>query len=101
MTEAIIKSQAVTQLKADMFDLLYLKSKTTFKINFLTPYEVENFLHAIGFTKFEIDTNGWQWDYWITYKQTTGDVGLTLSGSGFAGDMEITLNDGGDEEEDE
>ena len=90
ITATNVKSQAVTQLKADMFDLPQTKK---FKIDFLTPDEVNNFLINIGFERTDFDSNGWQWDYWFNYKDKETGLKVMLEGSGYYGGMRLLLID--------
>ena len=49
------------------------------------PYKIVEILKELGFTNFsEIDTNGWDHDFWMINIQR-GDVTLTFSGSWYYG----------------
>ena len=47
-------------------------------------------LEILGWERTEFDTNGWQWDYWITMSK--GPVNIQISGCGYYGDsVELEL----------
>ena len=51
---------------------------------FLCPDDVCGYLTSIGFEEHpDIDTNGWEWDYWIHYEQDGKK--WTVSGCGYYG----------------
>ncbi len=46
------------------------------------PAQVEKHLESKGIdTEHEMDTNGWQWDFWFTYND--GDESYELAGDGY------------------
>lgn len=50
---------------------------------------VESILEELGFTwDNELDTNGWEVDYWATFKKD--DITLSVSGSMYYGHLSIT-----------
>lgn len=51
---------------------------------FTRPADVSNYIKSIGGEDLnDMDTNGWQWDYWMTFK--VDDKDYMLSGDGFYG----------------
>lgn len=57
----------------------------------VSPNEVVDYMKTIGYEDMGIESNGWQWDYWIEFNKE--DKSYTLSGSGYYGDMVLSEND--------
>lgn len=54
------------------------------------PLEVVNYiLKGLGFTLEEADTNGYQVDFWYTYKHPNKDQRFTLQGSLWYGKLKL------------
>ena len=54
-----------------------------------SPDDVNQYItKVLKGTRDEIDHNGWQWDYWITY--TIDNKKYTLAGSGYYGNMSFS-----------
>lgn len=49
--------------------------------NLISPHVIDEFLKELGYNRIDFDSNGWDWDFWITYQKD--DDKFTLSGSGF------------------
>jgi hypothetical protein len=49
----------------------------------IAPSKVTDYLKELGYEE-DLDFNGWQWDYWIYYRQK-GCKTLVLCGSGYYG----------------
>lgn len=49
--------------------------------------ELEYALWQLGFERVEVETNGWEWDWWRTYEKD--GKGYTLSGSGYLGHLKF------------
>lgn len=47
----------------------------------LSPKDVHEYLESIGLEQGDFDSNGWDWDFWMSY--TKGDEEFTFSGSGW------------------
>lgn len=76
-----------------------------FEVNFddwITPSLVDKFLtKEFEFPHFEIESNGWDWDFWLNYSYN--DKIYTFHGSGFYGRQSFSVNvdeDEGDINED-
>ena len=55
---------------------------TSFKTSALmSPDEADTILKEYGLEEGDLDTNGWDWDFWMTYYKD--DVKYCLSGSGW------------------
>jgi hypothetical protein len=61
------------------------------KLPLVTPNDVQEFMKSIGYEKNNIDTNGWQWDYWIDY--SNGGKVFTFSGSGYYGNQKFGVKE--------
>lgn len=62
------------------------------KIQCLCPSKIINILQNLGAdVSDEIETNGWQYDYWIKVKYK--DKKYCISGSGYYGSVEIAKSD--------
>ena len=60
-----------------------------FESDFLTPSYIDEFIMSkYGIRMDDIDSNGWQWDYWITYY--INNVRYMLCGSGFYGGLRFS-----------
>lgn len=51
--------------------------------NPIYPELVENYLKPIGWKRGDLDTNGWQYDWWLPF--TKGGKSFTAHGSGYYG----------------
>lgn len=49
--------------------------------NLISPDVVVDYLESIGFEDEDIDTNGWDWDFWINLSKEGKK--FVLSGSGY------------------
>jgi hypothetical protein len=60
-------------------------SAQIYEAKLMSPDHIYNYLLSLGFDtdEFEMETNGWQWDYWQEFK--FNDIHYQLSGSGFHG----------------
>lgn len=56
----------------------------------LSPFKAEKFLEELGYDRdnAEHDCNGWQWDFWTTYRCYDKSWNLILEGTGHT----FTLN---------
>lgn len=59
----------------------------------ITPEMVDEYMKSIGWERGDLETNGWQWDWWMNY--TKGDKMYTACGCGWDGDFHF------EEEEDD
>lgn len=55
----------------------------------LAPVQIENFLLTKGFTKIDLESNGWDVDFVITY--TKDDLVITHSGNWYYGSSTLKL----------
>ena len=60
------------------------------ELPYMPPGTIVAELEILGWERSEFDTNGWQWDYWITMSK--GPVNIQISGCGYYGDsVELEL----------
>ena len=57
-------------------ELQYVKSSVL-----LSPNDVHEYLESIDLEQGNFDSNGWDWDFWMSY--TKDGVTYTLAGSGW------------------
>ena len=57
----------------------------------ITPQMVEQHLKPLGWKRGDLDSNGWQYDWWLPF--TKGKKSFTASGSGFYGDFGFQKTD--------
>ena len=55
----------------------------------LNPYTLEKLLEELGYENNEMDTNGWQMDFWI-YFTKDGCKTLCLSGTGITFELKLS-----------
>lgn len=56
----------------------------------ISPSQLKNILEDdLGFEEVDFDTNGWQWDFWITMRKD--GVGYAISGTGMTFEMIFRL----------
>lgn len=48
----------------------------------ISPDEIDNYLRELGLVRLDIESNGWDWDFWVSYEDNN-DNKFTLSGSGW------------------
>lgn len=60
------------------------------QFDFLVPNAADEYIKALGGVRGDIDTNGWDWDFWVTY--TIDNKKYTLAGSGWSGKRWFVLN---------
>lgn len=66
-----------------------------FKSYGISPSMVDAYLKELGFTRDHMETNGWQWDYWIDYSK--GDQKYMVFGGGWDGKIQFSLAENSDE----
>lgn len=49
--------------------------------NLIVPDKADQVLKSLGFQWEDFDSNGWDWDFWVTYSKDGNKY--TLSGSGW------------------
>jgi len=54
----------------------------------VAPREIVQYLESLNFKQGEIESNGWDWDYWIPL--TKDDKEFMLSGSGYCGNQALS-----------
>jgi len=85
------KEQLLEDFKENL-NLLLTKQIEEFDASFLSPNDAVSYLEENGFKEYkELSTNGWDWDYWITYKDKKENKVL-ISGSGYYGTMTISFD---------
>lgn len=86
------------ELKKDLIEILkvFLKSSQPSikfdQISWGLMRESLNFLEYTKHPKSDFDTNGWEFDFWVTYNK--GELFLDISGSLHYGDILIQKSDG-------
>lgn len=56
----------------------------------VVPYRVWEYLEELGWEQTEIDDNGWELDFWITFEKE-GEPKLDLTGSGINGGLNFMI----------
>lgn len=79
-----IKEQLEANMKAGI-DAVLAGATKEFKAEFTPPSMVVDYMESIGWEKGELDTNGWQYDWWIQFGKE--DESFTASGCGWDGDF--------------
>lgn len=59
------------------------EEKQEIELDLCIPYDVKNYLKELGYEEKDVESNGWQYDYWIKYKKENKI--FTLAGSGYYG----------------
>jgi hypothetical protein len=54
----------------------------------LNPYTLGTLLENLGYKKMDIDTNGWEMDFWITYSKE-GFHDLVIAGTGINFELKL------------
>lgn len=57
----------------------------------VSPDEVDKYLTSLGFVQEDFDSNGWSWDFWMSYSKD--GIRYTLSGSGWYNTGLVFRND--------
>lgn len=58
----------------------------------LNPYTLGLLLEEFGYEKVDIDENGWQMDFWITFEKE-GYKTLTIEGTGITFEFKLYVRD--------
>ncbi len=81
MDEKEVKSFVKSNMVKNI-DSVVKGEKNSVKILYVRPNDVIEYLESLGHNiDKDIDTNGWQWDYWITF-DVEGNTYI-LSGDGY------------------
>lgn len=67
--------------KAQIKQVLEGEINTCTSDTLISPDVLVDYLKHLGLEKGDIDSNGWQWDFWIPFNTTTKEY--VLSGSGY------------------
>ena len=97
----LISEKFKTHLKVEILNVLCGRSDIL-KVDSLHPSFVIDFLKEIGIDidlGDDMDTNGWQWDYWIKFRYN--EKPYILSGSGYYGNLELKVDTDAENEEKE
>ncbi|WOL25048.1 hypothetical protein [Vibrio phage PG216] len=65
------------------------QSTQSFSVQEFTPCDVVNYLQEIGYEAHELETNGWQVDFWQDFSKD-GCKTLTFSGSWYFGQATLS-----------
>lgn len=64
--------------------------KKIYKAHNITPDMIDTFMEKLGWEKIDdFETNGWDYDWWLHYKNPEGDEKFTAFGSGYYGTFEF------------
>ena len=63
-------------------------SETVLELGYILPVSIQAALLALDYKRTNIDTNGWDIDFWVDFKK--GDEKLVLSGGWFYGKYKLT-----------
>lgn len=58
----------------------------------LSPYTLGTLLENLGYKKDDIDTNGWEWDFWIKYIKE-GSKSLCIFGTGITFELNLSYRE--------
>jgi hypothetical protein len=53
----------------------------------ISPSVIVEYFESLGFEKDDMDSNGWDYDFWIYMHK--GDEKITITGSGYYGNIEV------------
>lgn len=72
----------------------HLKQKKIDDINLdeLNPAKVEELLKELGYEQTDFDTNGWEMDFWITFKKP-GEPNIIVGGCGYTFTLKLYLEE--------
>lgn len=60
--------------------------------DYMPPAKIVSYLERMDFIESqEFDTNGWDYDWWLTYSK--GDLNLSFRGSGYYGRCSVWLGE--------
>jgi len=82
--------KAIELLKKEMvegIDSVISGKIKEFKSTNITPSMVVDYLDTFGWNTGELESNGWQYDWWITF--TKDNMSFTAFGSGYDGTFEF------------
>ena len=75
-------------IKLEVEEFLQNQNQRKLEFSNLAYHFIEEAIEALGYSdNDDLDTNGWQVDYWNTF--SNGDNHLSVSGSMYYGDMTI------------
>lgn len=77
------KELAIAEMKAGIDSVLSGKKEEFESQSNITPSMVEEYLQPLKWKRGELDTNGWQYDWWLPF--TKGKQSFTAHGSGYYG----------------
>lgn len=77
-----LAKQLDTAMKDGIDDVIDGK-REKLEVHNITPSMVEKYLEPLGWEKGELETNGWQYDWWLPF--TKDGKSFTASGSGYDG----------------
>jgi hypothetical protein len=90
--DMIMNSSMSLEQKINKIEEFINGTREDVKIYGTSPNEVSEYIEKVlQGERLEIDCNGWQWDYWITYK--IDDKLYMLSGSGYYGNMQFSKSE--------
>ena len=69
------------EFKEQLLKVLNGEIKTFKTSTLMSPHEADEIILAHGFEQGDMETNGWDWDFWHTYYKD--DVKYCLFGSGW------------------
>lgn len=78
-----LKKKLLEEFKTEVQNIIVGKKTSYYTI--LSIGDVEGYLNSIGEVSEDLDTNGWQWDWWLSCN-IDGEEYL-LSGSGYYGGL--------------
>lgn len=93
MTEEEVKDLAENSTDAEIADKFKLELSDTE----LNPSRVSDLLKEIGYEDEETDDNGWQWDFWWTYRKNgvsfpSGCEALKIVGTGATFELALLVD---------
>jgi hypothetical protein len=78
---------------AQMVEVITGRKDTTDKVDYISPDQAEKLLLSAGFKieSKDFDTNGWDYDYWLTLK-INGKF-FVVTGSGYYGQLQFYIQE--------
>jgi hypothetical protein len=83
------KEEAFNLFISELTELIE-KGEGTIENDCLCIGDIESHLGEIASFNDDFDSNGWEFDYWCTYK--INDKTLNINGSGYYGGLSITID---------
>lgn len=55
-------------------------------VDYVSPKDIKGYMEGLGFVASEMETNGWEYDWWVDFKEPNANrIGYTAFGQGYDG----------------